>query len=289
MKRNGGRQARDLAGTARQLDELGKRIRPHVSPLALEPKGEGLRHMKSLPYLLLASLLLLFVAPPASAHVVSLWAGENNADDSVGDNDGTINGSVGFRAGTSGQGFDFTAGSVTVSGAIAGGLAPASGFSIVLFAGQDTFVGGEEMVSLLSNGNDSGFILSAHPSTSGTLRFRVYTSSGANTIDATGFTVGEAGHWIVVTFDAASHALRLYHGNELMASGTAGGTNMKVDGDESFAIGDGWNGLIDEVSFYDEALSQGEIDAIFGAGDGELIFDDDFESGNMSSWSDSVP
>src|SRR6185437_2325456 len=47
---------------------------------------------------------------PPPRGLVAWWRAENNADDSVGGNNGTINGAVGFRAGEVGQAFNFTNG-----------------------------------------------------------------------------------------------------------------------------------------------------------------------------------
>jgi hypothetical protein len=44
-------------------------------------------------------------APPATPAVVSQWRGENNAQDAVGSNHGTLMGGAGFAPGVSGQGF----------------------------------------------------------------------------------------------------------------------------------------------------------------------------------------
>jgi len=251
--------------------------------------------------LLVAAPLLLALAAPLSAAVLSQWSGENNANDSVGSNDGTVQGTVGYRAGWIGQGFDFSgAGWVQVASPTGLG-STASGFSIFLYEDQDTFVGGEGVVSLTRSQNDSGFILQADPSNSGSFVFKVNTSGNAGgytTLTAPSFNLGE-GHFLIATFDAATHTMRIYHETTLEAekTGVAGG-DMLLKGGEQVDIGlnpsssTEWDGLMDEVRIYDHALSASEIAGIFGGGGGgggTLIFGDDFESGNTNAWSSTAP
>jgi hypothetical protein len=231
-------------------------------------------------------LLLLLVAAPVSAQHVSLWAGENNTDDSIGDNDGTIQGTIDYRAGIVGNGFDLSGtGSVTVASPAAGGLASTTGFSIFVYAGQDTFAGGEELVSLLGGGNDSGFALEAHPTVEATLRFRVNTSGDGTfaVLDAPTLFLPQ-GHFVIATFDAATHTMRVYHGADLVAETTSvSGGDMVLDGDETFSFGDGWDGLIDELSYYARAFTTSEVEELFGIS--TLIFGDGFEGGSTAEWS----
>jgi hypothetical protein len=220
---------------------------------------------------------------------VSRWAGENNANDSVGLNHGTAFPTVNYTAGAIGQGFLFPdSGYLDIPNPAAGGLISPSGFSFaswVRFDGADPPpAGGPGAISQLGS-TSSGFLLRQAGSNS--VGFYVNTSGMAfdyaiidtgSTSPPTFWNFGELSH-IAATFDAATHTMALYKNGELVASRSdVPGGNMAVHPGDVFLIGrENWvgatlDGMLDDVRFYDHALSGPEVAALVPEPSSGLLF-----------------
>lgn len=234
--------------------------------------------------------LVRFTIPAAT----SFWsADDGNAADEMGVNPGTPIGSVAYRPGVFRNGFDFDGSTwVSIPNPVAGGLASASGFTVIAWIQQDTFASTASILNVRTSANASGFALEPLFQTPGTIQFAVNTSGIAEGFSVlTGsFPVGEL-HRVAATFDAATHTMRLYRGGVLVAERTdVPGTNMVVLGTEEAAIGSNivsgakFDGLIDEILYFPRALSAEEL-----AGLVPCLFCDGLESGSTNRWSAKVP
>ncbi len=207
--------------------------------------------------------------PPASG-LVNWWRAEGDAADSVGTNNGTLNGTASFVAGEVGQAFSFdgTSGFVSVPDAP----------SLDSFTNAMTIELWTKSATLGNNADWKGMV------TKGNVSWGVFSTTFANTayVLFTGVTPKDLfgtrnindGQWhlVVATYDGSTIAL--YVDGTLDASEAATGQiaqdsfPMYIGGDAQPPIGHTYlfNGQIDEVSLYNRALSAGEIAAIYNAG-----------------------
>ncbi len=210
-------------------------------------------------------------ALPAPSGLISWWRGENNANDSVGPNNGAITNGVTYAPGEEGQSFllDGTNGCVYVPDSPS--LRPAS-------------ITAEAWVKIFStNGIQLVF---AKPLGTNTLdSFGLAIQNGASLgaiCDTNGFgtflndtnqlTLGQW-HHLAFTFDATSGFQALYTDGAAVASGSAG-KSMQYDNhplllgaDIENAVPSYFlNGQIDEASLYNRALTADEIQSIYNAG-----------------------
>ncbi len=237
-----------------------------------------------------ATDLVRFTVPAAT----SFWSADDaNANDEMGTNPGTAMGSVAYRAGEFRNGFDLDGGSwISIPSPVVGGLASASGFTVIAWIQQDTFASTASIFNVRTSANTSGFALEPLFQSPGAMAFGVNTNgvtTDFSTISAP-FPVGELQR-VAATFDAASHTMRLYRDGVLVAEKTdVPGTDMAVHGTEEAAIGRNivtdakFDGLIDEVLYYPRALTKEEIGALV-----PCLFCDEFDSGNTNRWTAKVP
>lgn len=218
--------------------------------------------------------LLLLAATAAHADLVSSWRAEGNTLDSIGANHGVGQGTFGYEPTSFGQGFDFdSAGYIDVPNPAAGGLASPTGFTVFAvfrFDGPSTGASVASIMNLRSPANTSGFTLEQSFSDPNGVNFYVNTSgtTAFHLLSTNGWQFGTT-YSVAATFDAASHTMKLYRNGSLLATSTSvPGTNMVVNGTESFQIGRNipgnsvFNGMIDEAQFYNTALSDAQVAAI---------------------------
>lgn len=234
--------------------------------------------------------LVRFTVPAAT----SFWsADDGNATDEMGVNPGTPMGSVAYRAGEFRNGFDFDGSTwVSIPNPVAGGLASATGFTVIAWIQQDTFASTASIFNVRTSANASGFTLEPLFQTPETMVFAVNTTGLAEGFSViTGkFPVGVLQR-VAATFDAATHTMRLYRDGLLVAEKTdVPGTTMSVIGTEEAAIGRNivsdakFDGLVDEVLYYPRALTAAEIGGLV-----PCLFCDEFDLGNTNRWSAKVP
>lgn len=205
----------------------------------------------------------------ASAALVSHWQFEGNLNDSVGSNTGTGNGSLGYQSAVVGQGLEFNGGHVTVANPVAGGLESASGFTVALFVNFETFVGGGSLVNLRTTGNTSGFSLEERFANPGSVSFFVNSTGSASfdEIFSAGWQAGRFYH-LAVSYDAASKQMKMYRDGEVVSSGFSTNSGMATNAGHQLQIGRNvvngtvTNSTLDEVRFYNSALSDQEIAAL---------------------------
>lgn len=229
--------------------------------------------MRSAPKILLAPLALLALSGAAHAGLVSDWHAQDNTLDSVGPNNGVAVGPLAYGPGPYGDGYLLNGSSyVDVPNPTAGGLATATGFTVFSafrFDAPGTTFDTAPILNLRSTANTSGFSLERRFGQPGTVAFYVNTggTTDFNELSTPGWEIGTT-YTIAASFDAASHTMKVYRDGALLATNTAAGTNMVLNGDESFQIGRNivndshFVGLIDEVQYYNAALTDAQVAAI---------------------------
>lgn len=226
-----------------------------------------------------ASELVRFTVPGA----IAFWSGDGDLEDEVGPNDVTAVGTIAYRSGNFREGFDLDGSNyLQIASAGAAGLAPASGFTVAAWVEQDTFSNTASVFNLRTPMNASGFTLEPQFGLPGTFLFAVNTTGvpeGFSTLSPGGFPFGTR-FLVVATFDAATRTMRVYRDGELVAErNDVPGTNMALLGSESIAIGHNivsngnFDGLIDDVLYFDRALTPAELYDLFDFG----LFGDGFE------------
>ena len=216
----------------------------------------------------------------APAGLVGWWKAENNAGDTLGNHNGSLQGGLGFGSGQVGQAFNFTAPGqevrVPASSSInvgAGGGYTTEGWINPLnvttqnpiFEWNDGVTAGAHLwiaVSFAGLGGPGSLYASLIAGTT-------------NTTVATGPGVIRAGVWqhVAFAYDRASGMGRLYLNGTEVASRALGNITAQTAlplrigrrpnfGAETFA------GKIDELSLYNRALSSAEVQAIYNAGSG---------------------
>ena len=214
---------------------------------------------------------------PAPSGLVSWWRGEGSAVDSADSNDGTLLNGASFAAGMVGQAFSFNGSNQCVQIPYAPSLVN-SNYSVEAWVkplaqvsdaiNQDVLFGQSYgQCQLLARTGSTGVRVAF---AFGTDHFTFYEAAGTSEIPIGQFT-HLAGTWDGTT-------LRLYINGVLNAQGTPGaspvdsGCAFQIGGFYSPAAGDCsyvgqfFNGLIDEVSYYKRALSGAEIQSIYNAG-----------------------
>jgi hypothetical protein len=219
----------------------------------------------------------------APSGLVAWWTGDNGANDVTGNNSGALFGTT-IAPGKVGNAFSFDGtddrlfipdnpdlalrSSLTIEGWVNVNAFPSSGGGMVFFRGDNRF------------GLDP-IVVGVNPS--GIMAFHI--DSGNGTADVTAPISTNQWVYLAATLDAATGAMSLYLNGTLAdqittacrpfgaldptanpgvgignANGGQGGYNVPFDG------------LIDELSVYNRALTQGEIQGIYNAGsDGKVL------------------
>jgi hypothetical protein len=209
---------------------------------------------------------------PTSVGLVSWWPGAGNANDIVGTNNGTLSGGVTFTDGVVGQAFNFNpasggtvvvpdspnlrlTGHLTIEAWIfARSLNTTPGFCIVSKLGSATGYNGYQLVL------------------SGNQIFGLFNSPGQGwpSQQVMSGPIITPGTWYHVAFTYDQSAMRLYCNGQPVATNVIGRTpiatstsDLRISGADNQAY---FDGMIDEPSIYNRALSAGQIEAIYNAG-----------------------
>jgi len=210
--------------------------------------------------LTITNVLGACVTPPTG--LVSWWKGEGNFLDSAGTNNGTNSGNVTFAPGRVGQGFVMNGNGNVVQLGNPTNL-QSQDFSIETWIKRAN----TSLTSLNGNGNgvifgydNGGYGLYLSPSGEPTLTKTVFSAVGAGvTITDTNFhhvAVTKSGSTVVFYVDGVAHPAGPYDpGFTFSAQASIGGLGNNYT----------FLGTIDEVSFYNRALSASEVQAIYNA------------------------
>jgi hypothetical protein len=217
--------------------------------------------------------------PPAD--IVSMWKGEDNANDSIGANDGELVGSVPFTAGKVGQAFSFDGSQDNfVNIPDDPSLEPNGAFSVDGWFYLDPSANAKTISCLVSKwdaGYAPGWGLDLQGGTD--LRMSVRSDGGVHSDAALANAIPSAAWYHVAgVFDPqATPRIKLYLNGVHVASNTvvvddAGANSFDTrigacNWSEVYGAGnDRLNGMADEVEFINRALSDEEIAAIANAG-----------------------
>ena len=207
---------------------------------------------------------------PVPSGMVSWWRGQNDGTDDFGTNNGTLQGGTAFAPGRVGQAFSFdgVAASVVVPDSV--GLRLTNQITIECWINASSFIGDQSLVAKVggSEGNN-GYQLMF----SGSKLLGQFNSPGQSwpgyRIESEVPTV--TGVWNHVAWTYNQSAMKLYWNGVLLATSVIGRhaitpsqSNLRISGDDNLHVY--FNGLIDEVSIYDTALSASRIQAIYKAG-----------------------
>jgi Concanavalin A-like lectin/glucanases superfamily len=209
--------------------------------------------------------------PPPSG-LVSWWSGEGNGKDIMGTNNGAPQGGATFATGKVGQAFDFTPASGTV-------IVPDS--PSLRLTNQLTI---EAWINARTLGPPVGYVIVSKMGGAGGLdgfQFNLVSNMLQGAFNSPGqvwFTASlfsgpiiTTGVWYHVAWTYDQSAMKLYCNGQLVASNVIGAhaiaassSNLHISGDDN--LNQYFDGLIDEPSVYNRALSDSEIAAIYNAG-----------------------
>jgi subtilase family serine protease len=220
------------------------------------------------------TVVLPLPCAPVTAGMVSWWQGEGSANDSIGTNNGTLMGNVGFVPGEVGQAFSFAGSSGYVSVPNSPLLSSfTTNITIELWLKANQLTVNSDWQWLVTKGNSS---------------WRLMATTFANTVtfSATGLSPKadlygnrniNDGQWhhVAGVYDGAE--MYIYVDGTLDVSQPATGTIAQNSypvclGQNAEAINSSFNGLVDEVSLYNRALTAAEIQTIYITGSGGKCF-----------------
>jgi hypothetical protein len=215
------------------------------------------------------------VAPPAG--LVSWWPAEGNYTDIINGNSGTPSGSVGFAPGEVGQALSFNNATnnaeITVPDNANLGVGQ---ITIEAWVKPTTSGHGRPIVQKRSALNVGGYTFettdtSDGPGPANGLEFAIWISGTQYLLQtpANALTIGAWQH-VAATFDGST--MNIYVNGVLQASRAATGS-IDIDNVDPLVMGLNvtnanwdWNGLMDEVSLYNRALTSAEIQSLVNAG-----------------------
>jgi hypothetical protein len=203
--------------------------------------------------------------------IVSLWPGDGNANDIVGGNIGTLQGGATFAPGLVGQAFSFNGSGANVSVPYSSSLA-LHAFTVQAWVD----------ISTTAPGFPAGFgILGTRFGGDYTFDFKVEANqihgdvgNGTNwistSVDFPATLTPGTWHLITYVIDNGSKQFSLYLDGTLQRTIAFSGTPLFMTLSETMEIGNSYggeyyNGLIDEVSLYNRALSPAEIRQLYNA------------------------
>jgi hypothetical protein len=204
-----------------------------------------------------AALAAMFVAGEARAGLLAFYPFEGNANDVVNGFNGTLSGGVTLASGFEGQSYDFDGTTGSILTPININPAPLPALTFGAWINSDTLSGGPPF-AVISH-DDGGF-----DRTLTRLGTQMGAFSGSGAI-LSGSAIS-AGTWVFVAavYDQGAGTVRLHvDGLNFSEPGTLGASvhNATIGAGQGGA-GLFWDGRIDNVFFYDEALTIAEIEAI---------------------------
>lgn len=213
---------------------------------------------------MLAAILIGSSAPSQALPpgLVSWYRAENNALDAQGVSNGTQQGTVNYAPGAVGQGFSLeNSGYIDVASptlnASAAAFTIAGWFTITNPAGQPA------LLNFRNLSNNSGFTL--EQDNGGQINFSIAKTGGGGvftTLFSTGWALNTA-YYVAATFDGS--VMDIYRDGSLLATRTdavdttATVTSPQLQIGRNIANNSLWDGKIDEVQFYNRALTQPEV------------------------------
>lgn len=210
------------------------------------------------------------VSPPAG--LVGWWPGGGNANDIAGTNNGTLSGGTSFVSGEVGQAFSFDGTNGTVTVPDSSSLRLSNQLTIEAWINTRLNNVDQAIVSKvgIANGNNGYQLYFSHLS----MLTGQFNSPGqmwpGNVIAYTNSSAIITNVWYHVAWTYDHSAMKLYLNGLPVATNVIGpqaiavsSTSLRISGADNHVY---FDGLIDEPSVYNRALSDGEIAAIYNAG-----------------------
>jgi hypothetical protein len=199
---------------------------------------------------------------PADTGILSWWPGDGNANDIVGSNNGTLHGGVTFAEGEVGQAFHFTGPDQYFQSPSNGLPTGNSNRTLELWVNIDSFVAGPAFFAGYGT-----FGVNGQTYTLATVDSTLFFSQWGMTILGPSL---QTGRWYHVAATNVGNSVTLYLNGVAVASGTLPintptGSQFYMGSPAGYTY---WrlNGLTDEATVYNRALSAAEIRAIYDAG-----------------------
>jgi uncharacterized repeat protein (TIGR01451 family) len=207
----------------------------------------------------------------AGQGVVSWWSAEGNANDVIGSNPGVLSNGTTFAAGEVGQAFVFDGVNDFVTAADSSSLRVSNitlegWINVTSFAGDSIKV---IMSKPVGGGSGDSYALYFE---GGTLLAGVGTAATFAQLSSSFTPVLGTWYHVAYTFDDAADFQALYVNGVLVASGTTtvspayDSSPFFIGAENSPSLTYFFNGLIDEPTIYNRAISAGEVQAIVCAG-----------------------
>jgi hypothetical protein len=217
---------------------------------------------------------------PSPSGLISWWPGEGNGNDIIGTNNATVPAGVTYAAGEVGQAFNFN-GTTTLTVADAPSLDPTN-LTIecwIYVRGKVNNIWSQQVFTKDGATSARQYMLTVgdSPTTigSGDLRAGIGVPSGLQILDSLAVIQSNTWYHVAETYDGA--ALKLYvngsFDSQMAVTGPVITTTQPVRiGGDAPAGPYYFNGLVDEASIYNRALSSSEIAAIYNAGSAGKCF-----------------
>lgn len=222
--------------------------------------------------------LLMVCIHPILGDLVSLWKGENNANDSIAGRNGTIYNGMTYAAGKVGNAFSFN-GSNYITVANNAAFRP-SNFTIVSWIKANSlspntwntvFAYGASGSDPIAGSSWDSYYFGFY---NGYARLHTLHSFGDLNITSNVAVTLNQWHMLSATFNGTTS--RLYLDGVEVASGTANAPLHYDTNVTSLVMGEDWNnnqpasikfnGLVDELAFYNNALTSQDMQTLFNAG-----------------------
>ncbi len=205
---------------------------------------------------------------PAPAGLVSWWAGQSNANDSFGTNNGSLVGGVTFTNGEVGQAFSFNGSTAYVDVPNSLSLGLTNQITIEAWIKPLTTNGDQSIVAKIGTDNGlHGFQFGMHNNQWGG-QFNSFPGQAwaSYIIDSPIPMALGAWNHVVWTYDQS--AMKLYLNGQPVATNVIGAQPIASSTADLSIGGNGppFTGAIDELSVYNTALSAAQIQAIYNAG-----------------------
>jgi hypothetical protein len=226
-----------------------------------------------------SNAMLTVTSPPpcvlAPSNMVAWWQAENNALDSIGTNNGTLEGGAGYASGEVGQAFYLNGTNAYVSVPDSPPLDFSNAMTVECWLYRQSIVGSyDPVIKKAGNGGTYGYSLEFN---GGNILFWVFNeSSPSSWVSSSGGPI-TLGQWYHVAGVYDGGTLLFYVngqpvGSPVFSSGHdiySSSNPLRIGSDPDSSDGSRYfNGMIDEAAVYNRALSSNEIASIYNAGRG---------------------
>ena len=217
---------------------------------------------------------------PLPAGLVALWSGEGNGKDSVAGHDADLSGGVTYAPGKIGSGFkvDGHTGMISVAASPALDVGTGPGLTLAGWIAPESATEQEPLMEWRgSRGINQGlqFWISvnfAGVGGPGCLYANMVNADGGSHVFASPVGIIQPGvfQFVALTYDKTGGVAKMYCNGALVATVNLGSFTPKTDtalllGNRADSGEFHYQGVLDEISLYNRALSAGEIQAIYTA------------------------